>query len=52
MWAREEKKDYSLKEGEQLFDGEVVRVENGKVMLGRKGDAGEPREVVLSLKAQ
>jgi len=52
VWSREQGKAYLLKEGDQLFDGEVVRIGKDEAVLRRaQGDAEGPQEVVLSLKS-
>ncbi|MFY9826136.1 MAG: PilN domain-containing protein [Thermoanaerobaculia bacterium] len=46
------KKSYLLKEGDRLFDGEVVRITKDEAVFRQQtsGATGEPREVVKSLK--
>lgn len=52
MWSRERGRAYLLKEGDQLFDGEVVRIGKDEAVFRRAQGAAEgPQEVTLSLKS-
>jgi hypothetical protein len=50
VWAREAKRLYLLKEGDHVFDGEVVRITPDETVLRRtQSTTGDLREVILSL---
>ncbi|MFL6232718.1 MAG: PilN domain-containing protein [Thermoanaerobaculia bacterium] len=50
--SREQIRDYLLKEGDELFDGEVVHIGKDEAVFRRaQGDAEGPQEVTLRLKS-
>jgi hypothetical protein len=52
VWSRERGRAYLLREGDQLLDGEVVRIGKDEAVFRRaQGDAEGPQEVTLSLKS-